>query len=79
MLAIWGEKDTSVDVNQAVEAYRGALTKAGNTDFQFVVFPETSHLMTRTKTGDMKEWRVEKETVPVFLDTMERWLIELRK
>jgi len=79
VLALWGEKDTSVDVNQAVEAYRGALTKAGNTDFQFVVFPETSHLMTRTKTGDMKEWSVEKETVPEFLDTMERWLIELRK
>jgi pimeloyl-ACP methyl ester carboxylesterase len=79
LLAIWGDKDTSIDVNQAVEAYRGALAKGGNNDFQFVVFPETSHFMTRTKTGSMKEWRENKESIPEFLDAMEKWLMNLQK
>ena len=75
LLAIWGEKDSSIDVDQAVEAYRGALTKGGNDDFQLVVFPETSHTMTRAKTGSMKQWGESKERVPEFLDTMEKWLM----
>jgi len=79
LLAIWGERDTSIDVDQAVEAYRGALAKGGNNDFQFVVFPETSHWMTRTKTGSMKEWRENTEMIPGFLDTMGKWLMNLKK
>jgi len=79
VLAIWGEKDNSIDVNQAVEAYRGALRKAGNYNFQYIIFPDTSHIMTRTKTGRKEEWIGKKERVPEFLDTMENWLMKLRK
>jgi pimeloyl-ACP methyl ester carboxylesterase len=79
LLAIWGEKDTAIDVNQAVEAYRGALKRAGNNNYQHLVFPDTSHFMTRTKTGNMKEWRENKESTPKFLDAIEKWLMELRK
>lgn len=79
VLAMWGEKDTSIDVAQAVEAYRYALKKAGNSNFRIVVFPDTAHNMTRTETGRAEEWRDKREMIPEFLDTMEKWLMKLRK
>ena len=79
LLAIWGEKDTAIDVYQAVETYSEAFAKGENKNFQFVVFPETSHFMTRTKTGSFKEWEENKEIIPEFLDTMEKWLWNLKK
>jgi dipeptidyl aminopeptidase/acylaminoacyl peptidase len=78
VLAMWGDKDTSIDVAQAVEAYRRALTKAGKSSFRLLVFPDTAHNMTRTETGRIEEWRREREAIPEFLDTMEEWLMNLR-
>jgi dipeptidyl aminopeptidase/acylaminoacyl peptidase len=78
VLAMWGDKDTSIDVAQAVEAYRRALTKAGNSSFRLLVFPDTAHNMTRTETGRPEEWRRKREAIPEFLDTMEEWLMGLR-
>jgi pimeloyl-ACP methyl ester carboxylesterase len=79
LLAIWGEKDTAIDVYQAVETYSEAFAKGENKNFQFVVFPETSHFMTRTMTGSLKEWEENKEIIPEFLETMEKWLWNLKK
>ena len=78
VLAMWGDKDTSIDVVQAVEAYRRALTKAGNGSFRLLVFPDTAHNMSRTVTGRPEEWRGRKEKIPEYLDTMEEWLTAIR-
>jgi hypothetical protein len=31
--------------------------------------------MTRSKTGSIKEWRENKESIPEFLGLMEKWLM----
>jgi hypothetical protein len=81
---MWGEKDTQINPDQGAKAYQQALTKAGNTNFQIVVFPDADHVITRTTTGSLKERNERKrlkkrETIPEYLDTMEYWLKKLQK
>jgi pimeloyl-ACP methyl ester carboxylesterase len=85
VLAIWGEKDTQVDPKQGARAYQRALQKAGNKHFRIVVFPEADHVITRTKTGSLKEKKERKrlnkreEEILEYFDIMEDWLKKLQK
>ena len=85
VLALWGEKDTQVDPIQGASAYQQALQKAGNKHFRIVVFPQADHVITRTKTGSLKEQKERKmlkkreDPIQEYLDTMEKWLKELQK
>jgi pimeloyl-ACP methyl ester carboxylesterase len=85
VLAIWGEKDTQVNPIQGTRAYQKALQKAENKHFQIVVFPKTDHMITRTKTGSLKEMKKRKilkkreEPIQDYLETMENWLKKLQK
>ena len=78
-LVIFGEKDTQVDPIQGVEAYKKALTKAGNKNFRVELIPNADHDIILCETGSMKERsrRSSKEWqnyAPEYLEIMEEWL-----
>jgi pimeloyl-ACP methyl ester carboxylesterase len=82
VLAFFGEKDTQVDPIQGVEAYKKALTKAGNKNFRVELIPNADHNIILSKTGSMKERsrRNAKEWqnyAPEYLEIMEEWLKKL--
>jgi pimeloyl-ACP methyl ester carboxylesterase len=79
VLAFFGEKDTQVNPIQGVEAYKKALTKAGNTNFRVELIPNADHNIILSKTGSMKESRsrssAERQNyAPEYLEMMEEWL-----
>jgi len=82
VLAFFGEKDTQVDPIQGVDAYKKALTKAGNKNFRVELIPGTDHNIILSKTGSMKErssrsakgWQ---NYAPEYLKIMENWLRKL--
>jgi pimeloyl-ACP methyl ester carboxylesterase len=82
VLAFFGEKDTQVDPIQGVDAYKKALTKAGNKNFRVELIPNADHNIILSKTGSMKERnsRSAKEWqnyAPEYLEIMEDWLKKL--
>jgi uncharacterized protein len=83
VLAFFGEKDTQVDPVQGAEAYRIALTKAGNKDFRVEVVPGADHDLILSRTGSMAEQRKRSRAdwqkySPEYLEIMEDWLRERR-
>ncbi|MGD8536804.1 MAG: CocE/NonD family hydrolase [Candidatus Aminicenantes bacterium] len=79
VLAFFGEKDTQVDPIQGVEAYKKALTKAGNKNFRVELIPNADHNIILCKTGSMKERRSRSSKewqnyAPEYLEIMEEWL-----
>ncbi len=82
VLAFFGEKDTQVDPIQGVNAYKKALTKAGNKYFRVELIPNADHNIILSKTGSMrernsrsaKEWQ---NYAPEYLEIMEDWLKKL--
>jgi len=84
VFAFFGEKDTQVDPIQGVEAYKKALTKAGNTNFRVELIPNADHNIILCKTGSMKERgsRSSKEWqnyAPEYLEMMEEWLKKMSR
>ena len=81
-LVFFGEKDTQVNPIQGLEAYKKALTQAGNKNFRVELIPNTDHNLILSKTGSMKERsnRSAKEWqnyAPEYLQIMEDWLKHL--
>jgi pimeloyl-ACP methyl ester carboxylesterase len=82
VLVFFGEKDTQVDPIQGVEAYKKALTKAGNKNFRIELIPNADHDIIISETGSMaerrrrsaKEWQ---NYAPEYLEIMEDWLKKL--
>jgi pimeloyl-ACP methyl ester carboxylesterase len=84
VLAFFGEKDTQVDPIQGVEAYKKALTKAGNKNFRVELIPNADHNIILCKTGSMKERRSRSSKewqnyAPEYLEMMEEWLKKLAR
>ncbi len=67
VLAIFGEKDTSVPVEKSVRLYEQHLRAAGNEAFALKVFPDASHTL-----------RVGDEFADGYFDLMVDWLGSLR-
>ena len=78
MLVFYGKLDKNIDPVQGAEAYEAALQKAGNPDYQIVVIPGVSHILTPAETGCLNEtWGMSYS--PEYLETMEAWLQHLPK
>lgn len=81
-LVFFGEKDTQVDPIQGVDAYKKALTQAGNKNFRVELIPNADHNLILSKTGSMRErssrsaeeWQ---NYSPEYLHIMEDWLRHL--
>lgn len=84
VLALFGEKDTQADPIQGTEAYRRALTRAGNPHSRVQLIPGADHNLILSETGCLaernrrarSEW---KNYAPEYLDTLEAWLGALQR
>jgi pimeloyl-ACP methyl ester carboxylesterase len=85
VLAIYGDKDTSLPAEWSLPILRRGLEKAGNRDVTIRVFPKADHGLCRTETGGPKEARARAalrqkgagpDFAPGYLDAMTTWLTE---
>lgn len=84
ILAFFGERDKQADPIQGAEAYRKAVGLGKNTLSKVVMVPGVDHVLVFSPTGCIKEWQTRAREQwnnhsPVYLDTMEEWLITLKK
>jgi pimeloyl-ACP methyl ester carboxylesterase len=82
VLAVFGEKDTQIDPIQGAQAYRDALTHAGNRNFRIELIPGTDHNIILSETGCIEEREDRSRSewtnyAPQYLDIIEEWLKEL--
>jgi pimeloyl-ACP methyl ester carboxylesterase len=85
VLAIYGEKDTSLPAEKSLPIIRRGLEVAGNRDVTIRVFPGADHGLTTTVSGGPKEARERSKArrpgdvpdfAPGYLDLMTSWLTE---
>jgi pimeloyl-ACP methyl ester carboxylesterase len=85
VLAIYGEKDTSLPAEKSLPIIRRGLEVAGNRDVTITVFPGADHGLTTTETGGPKEARERSKArrpgdvpdfAPGYLDLMTGWLTD---
>jgi len=78
VLAINGDKDVQVPVNQNLPAIEKALKTGGNTNYKIVPLPGLNHLFQTAETGSPGEYGKIEETIsPVALETMSSWVKEI--
>jgi hypothetical protein len=85
VLAIHGEKDTSLPAEKSLPIIRRGLAKAGNRDVTLKVFPRADHGLITSETGGPKEAKERSKArgpgdgpnfTPGYLDLMTDWLTE---
>jgi pimeloyl-ACP methyl ester carboxylesterase len=84
VLAVFGEMDTQVDPFQGTQAYRDALSRAGNPYSRVELIAGTDHNILLSKTGsiDEREHRSRSEWTnyaPEYLGILEDWLNGLHR
>jgi len=84
VIAFFGEKDTQADPIQGAEAYRAALSRAGNPHSRVELIPGVDHNLIIAKTGCLEERSKRSRSgwtkyAPEYLDTLEEWLVEIRR
>jgi pimeloyl-ACP methyl ester carboxylesterase len=85
VLALYGDRDTSLPAEKSLPIIRRGLAKAGNADMTIKVFDHADHGIMRTVSGGPKEARERARTrqtgeppefAPGYLDAMTDWLVE---
>lgn len=75
VLALFGDLDMQVPVEQNRAPLEAALAEAGNADVTVVSLPTANHLFQNAKTGCGDEYpALTMEFVPGFLDTVGEWV-----
>jgi len=75
VLALAGELDLQVPVDQNLPVIEAALKKGGNKDYSVVRLPGLNHLFQACKTGTPAEYaQIEETMAPVALDTIATWI-----
>jgi dienelactone hydrolase len=83
VLAIYGDRDTSLPAEKSIPIIRRGLEKAGNPDMTISVFSHADHGIVRAETGGPKEARERglarkkgdpPDFAPGYLDAMTTWL-----
>ena len=73
VLAVFGEMDRFVDPVQGAAAYKQALLRAGNPDYQIELIPETGHTMLSQSTMCGTGGAVS----PRYLEVLDNWIAAL--
>jgi dienelactone hydrolase len=74
ILAIYGEKDRQVPPAENIARLSTAVEQSGNRDFTLIIYPDASHAIGRTRTGELgEEWT---GYVPEYLDDMTDWVLQ---
>lgn len=84
VLAFFGGKDTQIDPIQGAQAYREALERAKNPNFQVEFIPGVDHNLILSETGCREERENRPRSdwtnyAPGYLDILESWLLELQQ
>ena len=75
VLAIGGERDLQVSVDQNLPVIEAALKRGGNKDCTVFRLPGLNHLFQASKTGLPAEYATIEETMsPIALDTIATWI-----
>jgi fermentation-respiration switch protein FrsA (DUF1100 family) len=75
VLALAGELDLQVPVDQNLPVIEAALKKGGNADYAVIRLPGLNHLFQTCRTGVPAEYAQIEETMsPVALDTVAVWI-----
>lgn len=78
VLALNGELDVQVDIEQNLTAIAAALDKGGNQDVTVHRLPKHNHLFQRARTGLMNEYAAIEETIsPEVLDLIRDWILSV--
>lgn len=78
VLALNGELDVQVDVDQNLTAIAAALEKGGNQNVTIHRLPNHNHLFQRAKTGLVNEYATIEETLsPEVLDLIRDWVLSV--
>lgn len=74
VLAIFGDKDTQVDLEMNQSPIKSALQKSG-TSYQINVFPDANHLFQEAETGSVREYAsLKSEFVDGFIPMLSEWI-----
>lgn len=77
VLAVNGDKDLQVEVQQNLTAIREALERAGNPDFTTIEYEGLNHLFQHTETGNPNEYIKIEETFAVeVMEDIVEWILE---
>ena len=80
VLALNGELDVQVDVDQNLTAIAAALEKGGNRNVTVHRLPKHNHLFQRAKTGLVNEYTTIEETLsPEVLDLIRDWVLSVTR
>ena len=78
VLALNGELDVQVDVDQNLTSIAAALEKGGNQNVTIHRLPNHNHLFQRAKTGLVNEYAIIEETIsPELLDLIRGWVLSV--
>jgi pimeloyl-ACP methyl ester carboxylesterase len=74
ILAIYGEKDRHVPLAENIDGLSAAVKRSGNRDFTLIIYPDASHSIGKTLTGELGEaWT---GYVPEYLEDMTDWVLQ---
>lgn len=77
VLALNGERDLQVPVNENLREIEAALKAGGNKDVTIVRLPKLNHLFQTCQTGSPTEYaKIEETIAPVALKTMGDWILK---
>lgn len=74
VLAVYGELDRGVPVQNNKDTLESTLKKGGNRDVTVVILPKADHALFECETGSASEFPYLHRFVPGFFDTMLQWL-----
>jgi uncharacterized protein len=78
VLALGGEKDLQVPVEQNLLVIRKALEDGGNKHFEVVELPGLDHLFQTPQTGSPLKYGPIEETIsPIALEKISSWIVAL--
>jgi fermentation-respiration switch protein FrsA (DUF1100 family) len=74
ILAIYGAKDRQVPPAENIARLSAAVEQSGNRNFTLIIYPDASHSVGKTRTGELGEaWT---GYVPEYLEDMTDWVLE---
>ncbi len=75
VLALFGEKDMTIDPEQNASAMKTAFSHARNREAKVKILPELNYLFQKANTGLGREYESIPETIsPVALETIQAWI-----
>ncbi len=76
VLALFGDRDTFVPIEESVQNWKRGLAKAGNQDVTVKILPNADHSLIEVMGGGLKELPYLKRFVPAAFHIQKDWLLK---